>query len=255
MTGFLKARLRHLPGYDALRFLYHNVRTAQGRSIVRLRLAGPAGLFQPDATTFENRYPRVFRFVRDSIGDGPDRRLLSFGCSTGEEVFSLRSYFPQAAIRGIDINPYNIRRCRRRVGRGGGDPHLSFACAGSVAGEEAGSYDAVFAMSVFRHYGLDDGMPRCDHRIRFADFDRAVGELARAVRPGGLFAIRNANFRFSDTAAAVGFKPVLLLGGPSGAAGRRSLPVFGPDNLSMPFSARDDGVYRKRPADSPQTSG
>lgn len=115
-----------------------------------LRWRRPANLFQPYATTTTNRYPAVFQLARDLLGDGPDMRLLSFGCATGEEVFSLRRYFSQASIHGIDINPRSIAVCRK-VALSLNDPGLSFAVAGTADDLAEAGYDGVFAMAVFRH--------------------------------------------------------------------------------------------------------
>lgn len=239
----LKARLRPLPATRLLTLLTHLVRNADDRSVALLRLLRPHGLFQPYRTTGANRYPELFRLVRELIGDGADRRILSFGCSTGEEVFSLRSYFPTAAIKGIDINRRSIRLCRERLARLGGDPKLSFACASSAAGEEAGAYDAVFAMAVFRHGDLSFGPPRCDHRLRFAAFEEAVAHLARSLKPGGLLVIRHANFRFGDTKVAAGFHQVHAIA--ADPARPDSSPLYGPDHCRTAETRRDDGVYRK----------
>lgn len=146
-----KRAVRAMPGSTHLITLYRFAKGTDARYASLWRRALP-GLFQPFATTRMNRYPTLFLFALATLGDDPSTRLLSFGCSTGEEVFSLRRYFPQAVIRRIDINPRNIARCRARLSRLA-DDRLSFAVAASAAGEEAGGYDAVFAMAVFRHGG------------------------------------------------------------------------------------------------------
>jgi len=238
LTAGIKARLRGMPGYTALQLVYWVLRGGEHRSIALLRLRRPKNLFQPYSTTAPNRYPSIFRFVRERIGNGPDRHLLSFGCSTGEEVFSLRDHFPEAAIKGIDINPYAIATCRRKLARAG-DPRLSFAVAGSAADENTGSYDAVFAMAVFRHGDLGAAPPRCDHLISFARFERTVGELARCLKPGGLLAIRHANFRFADTAVAAGFEAVLSVDEVP------QTPLYGPDNRLLPKTTVHDLVFCK----------
>src|SRR5687768_8670520 len=70
---------------------------------------------QPSTWTKVERYPRLFDDCRRLLGDGPQRRLLSFGCSTGEEVESLSSRWPLASIVGVDINDWCLARCRRRA--------------------------------------------------------------------------------------------------------------------------------------------
>lgn len=235
----IKVRLRGMPGYGKLKLLYHVMRGGDLRHSALLRMWRTEGLFQPFGDTGDDRYPVIFRAVLDRLGDGPDRRLLSFGCATGEEVFTLRTYFPQACIRGLDISGPRIAVCRTRLRRSG-DARLSFIRAGSAAAEETGSCDAVFAMAVFRHGDLGSRPPRCDHRIRFADFDREIGELARCLKPDGLLAIRHAHFRFADTAAAAGFESIL--DGPR----HRDNHFYGPDNCLAPQSVQEGVLFRKR---------
>lgn len=209
--------------------------------VARLRLARPDNLFQPHRKTRLDRYPRIFRFVRDTIGEQSAARILSFGCATGEEVLSLRKYFPRAVIRGIDINPANIQICREQVGHA--DPGLSFVLAGSVEAEATASYDLVLAMAVFRHGDLGVVPARCDHLIRFADFERTISDLARILRPGGLLAIRFANFRFSDTRVAAEFETVLTL---EDGPGLGVTPLYGRDNTLLDGMVYGDVVFRKR---------
>jgi SAM-dependent methyltransferase len=238
----LKALLRKAPGAPLWSLLY-NLRNKRGRDRALLYFERPRDLFQPEPTTAENRYPTLFQFVRDHLGDWADGRILSFGCSTGEEVFSLRRYFPIARIKGVDINRRNIRECRERLARIGGDPGLSFEIAGSAVAEPTACYDAVFAMAVFRHGGLGEAPPRCDHLIKFGDFERSVGELARSLKPRGLLVLRHANFRFGDTATASAFRRICVArSNPKGA----QTPVYGRDNRLLSDGQTDDGVFEKR---------
>jgi SAM-dependent methyltransferase len=242
-TGFdrVKALLRKAPGAPLWRLLYH-LRNKSGRDRAFLDFERPRDLFQPEPTTAENRYPTLFQFVRDHLADGADRRILSFGCSTGEEVFSLRRYFPTARIKGVDINRRNIRACRKRLARIGGDPGLSFEIAGSAVAEPTACYDAIFAMAVFRHGGLGAAPPRCDHLLKFDDFERSVGELARSLKPRGLLVLRHGNFRFGDTATASAFRRICAAPFYPKAA---PTPLYGPDNRLLPNGEANDGVFEK----------
>lgn len=236
MTGLF--RLRAL--LDWGRFVVHLLRGGERRRSALLMRRRPPGLFQPYGTTQEDRYPDLFRLIRQRLDDGPGVRILSFGCSTGEEVFSLARYFRQAHVRGVDIDAGRIAECQTRWRREGRDPRVSFACAGDVAREPAGSYDLVMAMAVFRHGALGSIPPDCSAWIRFAAFEQAVAELASVLRPGGLLVIRHANFRFGDTEAArlfecVRLEPVVAVS-----------PIYGRDDRLMPGVAGDDGIYRKR---------
>jgi hypothetical protein len=154
----IKARLRGWPLYGTLQAVYRLAADRVYRRGRRLAHKNPANLFQPFATTREDRYPRIFRFVRDRLGDADHLRLLSFGCATGEEVFTLRRYFAAAAIAGIDIDPANITRFQARLARSSASG-LSFAVGSSTEGEDADSYDAIFCMAVLRHGGLAEALP------------------------------------------------------------------------------------------------
>ena len=61
----------------------------------------------PRATTGSSRttldrYPELFRAASQQMPDAT--RILSYGCSTGEECATLTRYFPAAEIVGTDIN-------------------------------------------------------------------------------------------------------------------------------------------------------
>jgi SAM-dependent methyltransferase len=228
----------------AARFGWNFARDSDFRSVMLLRWQSPPNLFQPFAETSEDRYPEIFRFARDTIGDEPERMILSFGCSTGEEVLTLRKYFPHTYIKGLDINRRNVAAAQAKLGqmRLTG---IEFGLASSTGLEPAGRYDAIFAMSVFRHGGLGengrDG--RCDHLIRFADFEAAAMDLARALRPGGLLFIANSNFRFNDAAASADFEVVLTSTEYAAAPGT---PIFDRDNRYVPHSRYSNVGFRKR---------
>jgi hypothetical protein len=132
---------------------------------------------------------------------------------------------------------------RRRLARIGGDPGLSFEIAGSAVAEPTAGYDVVFAMAVFRHGGLGEAPPRCDHLIKFGDFERSVGELARSLKPRGLLVLRHANFRFGDTTAASAFRWICLATSHPNAT---PTPLYGPDNRLLSDGQTDDGVFEKR---------
>jgi hypothetical protein len=159
----LKTRLQKVPGFMGTKFIYSLVRSVESRNSAILLLRPPKGLYQPYGTTSEDRYPEIFQHVLEQVGDDADLRILSFGGATGEEVFSLCSYFEQATIVGLDINPLNLAVCRFRRRRIG-DAKLHFAVAGSTTREASASYDVIFAMAVFRHGNLNSSPPppKCD---------------------------------------------------------------------------------------------
>lgn len=213
------------------------------RNALRLLRERPEGLFQHWSVTWDDRYPSIFAYVREQLAGVGEPRLLSFGCSTGEELFTLRRYFPSARIAGIDINPWNVTMARKRLRRSG-ERNIRIIQAGSPAGEPDGVFDAIFCMAVFRSGNLNIGdHPRCDHLLRFADFERAVADLDRTLKPGGYLAIVYTNFRFADTAVAAGYVPVFAL---DRSEQRRDTPLYGPDNRKLPPLPYNDVVFLKR---------
>lgn len=227
------------PNSDTLIHKLRRLGDRHWRSVWWLRLFPPPGLFQPVGDTKDDRYPSLFDRVHDIIGDGRDRRLLSFGCSTGAEIWSLRRRFPAAILRGLDINPTSIALAEAERRRRGDDA-VSFATAASAVGEPAGHYHAIFAMAVFRHGLLGSAPERCDGYLRFDAFERTVTTLVNSVRSDGLLIIRHANFRFQDTAVASGFD--CLLHRPC----RPESPVYGPDNRLRRDSGDEAVVFRRR---------
>ncbi|HLO78250.1 MAG TPA: class I SAM-dependent methyltransferase [Magnetospirillum sp.] len=233
-----------LPGFRLVHAVYHAIRSPEARGLAWARLTGPRlVVFQPFGTSRPDRHADVFGYVKDQLGSDTGLRLLSFGCSTGDELFSLRALFPSATVRGLDVNPYNIRKCQDRLSQAGSAPGISVAVADSTKGEPSESYDAIFAMAVFRHGLLDFGADRCDDYLRFADFERAVNELARCLKPGGLLVIRYAHLRFRDTAAFRGFEEILPL-----PPTDPTKPAYGPNHCRLPPGQVGDGVFRKLPA-------
>ncbi|OYY70909.1 trans-aconitate 2-methyltransferase [Sphingomonas sp. 28-63-12] len=239
-TMFLAAKrlARRLPFYRNALVVWDLLRGGEAAQSRRLLLAQPDGLFQPFGTTGPDRYPALFGLIRMMIDDSPDRSLLSFGCSTGEEVASLRRLFTQAQITGIDISADRIALCRRRLlpALGGG---TRFEIAPSTTSQAPASHDAVFAMAVFRHGGLSNGPASATPLLRFDRFAAEVAHIAACLKPGGYLIIRHANFRVEDTAAAAEFDAVHHL--------PRSSPVYDRDNHLVVDDHHEGVIFRKRP--------
>src|SRR5579872_2798372 len=169
MMDFMKRAARGLPGFRTLQALRDVGRGGDERRSALLRLRHPRGLFQPFGDTKEDRYPDIFAFVAQHLA-GRDTSILSIGCSTGEEVFSLRRYCPDARVKGLDISPQRIAICKQQAAmRKAVD--VAFAVAGDTAMEPTGHYDAILAMSVFRHGSLSAGPPACGHLLSFSKFE------------------------------------------------------------------------------------
>lgn len=211
-----------------------------GRMAWLLARFGGGRLMQPSTVTSANRHPELFDHIRQALADVEVPSILSFGCSTGEEVFTLGALMPDAGIRGIDINYSCIQQARRRLAEAG-DDRLSFACAASAAGEPAAYYDAIFALSVLRHGRLDAEQPDdCSEILPFARFARSIAELDCCLKPGGLLVIWGSHFRLRDTDVQPRYAVELARPYPP------ALPVYGADNRRLGDPGVEQIVFRKQ---------
>jgi hypothetical protein len=194
------------------------------RAIARMRRTHAKALLQPWPTTFEDRYPEIFTALDAHLWTIANPRILSFGCSDGSEVRSLRRWFPNARIVGLDPNPAMIRTARAHLALHP-DPAISYIEAADVAALGDQKFDAILAMAVFRHGNLErEDRETCSALLPFSRFAETVAELDRHLVPGGWLTIWNAQFRFCDTPVAERYEartlrftraePMTLLYGP-----------------------------------------
>lgn len=212
------------------------------RNAALVRLQANPHLFQPDNYTEEDRYPELFQEAARRLADIERPKVLSFGCSTGEEVFTLRSHLPTAQIKGLDISRWNIAVCQRKL-RSAPDEAVAFQRAGTTLQEPDAAYDAIFCMAVLRRGRLTTQRPeRCDPHISFARFETCVTDLSRCLRVGGLLFIEHSNFRFGDLALASDFETIARVS-LDGRAER--YPIYGRDNRLLADAAYGEVGFRK----------
>jgi hypothetical protein len=228
IVAALQPLARAIPGGMALGRAVHRWVDPQRRAVHHLRQRGDIALFQPFPTTFDNRYGELFEALAERLSSLPAPRILSFGCSSGEEVRALRARIPSARITGMDINPHALEQARRAEPEHASDYVLSDRPCG---GER---YDAILAMAVFRHGVLEGQRPdSCAGVLPFAAVSAGIARLDAVLAPGGWLAIGNAHFRFCDMPEAQSYTddPFRLSGHPPQEL------LYGPDDL------RIDGLF------------
>lgn len=160
---------------------------------------------QTTAHTALNRYPKAFNEAQQLLQSRTDLKLLSFGCSTGEEVVSLRSYFPGAKIVGAEVNFARLIQCRKLQISGA----IDFVRSTDHNIAKHGPYDAIFAMSVLQrlpHKVVNLQISDLSRFYPFSKFETQVQKLDNWLKPGGLLVIQNTQYRFRDTDIALRYR-------------------------------------------------
>ena len=230
----VRSALARFPGLQALVRRWRNPdRAALDRAMADRRL--PL-ILQPHTTTADDRYPDLFDNLAGALDSRPDAKVLSFGCSGGEEVRALRCRLPEASITGVDINPRAIARARRK------DRHSRSQYLVADRPPAGEVYDAVLALAVFRHGTLGVQKPDdCAAVLPFARVADAFALLDQALLPGGLLAWGNAHFRLSELPG--GDRYVLVF-----ESTHLEIPevVYGEENRrKLPIQSDRGGLYLK----------
>lgn len=151
-------------------------------------------------TTGLNRHPDLFSFCQKKFDNAGNIKILSFGCSTGEECFTLKEYFPNAAISGCDINKKSLKTAAAK--NTFNDIRFFFYSKENIFKEN--DFDLIFANSVLCKQPEDKVVNNISGIFPFKRFNDIIKELDSALKCQGLFVIRHSNYRLEDT--EVGFK-------------------------------------------------
>jgi hypothetical protein len=190
---------------------------------------------------------------------GRKLKILSFGCSTGEEVVTIRGIFRDAEIYGCEIEPVSLEAATATVG------HLAtiFKSDASAIADH-GPFDLINCASVL----CLNPPTHINKLFPSEEFDRLLAVLDGALRPGGLIALTNASYRFYESPLAPHYDPVRSdIVFSSGFVNvhthdRRSflerirMPSYVAFRRGVAFAVADeeelaDSLFRKRPAGEP----
>jgi chemotaxis methyl-accepting protein methylase len=150
---------------------------------------------QLTSTTATDRYPELFTEAKEAQGNNKNIKILSFGCSTGEECFSLKKYFPGASIIGVDINRQNLKKAAsKNIFK-----DVKFLNSTEENIKTEGNYDLIFCLSVLCRWEDTKYVDNCEKLYSFKKFESTLLMLTDNLLPNGLLVIYNSNFRFEDT--------------------------------------------------------
>jgi ubiquinone/menaquinone biosynthesis C-methylase UbiE len=113
-------------------------------------------------------------WLHDAACAPPLARVLEVGCGQGEGVREVLRRFHPAAIDAFDLDEQQITRARARLAdlsANGCAVRLWSGDAEAIDAADA-SYDGVFEFAILHHV---------------PGWQRALGEIHRVLRPGGLF--------------------------------------------------------------------
>lgn len=211
-----KRRAIWVRAFDSIR----PIATASGRGQLWTRMAHGRVLHQTTPYTEEERYPELFDLAARLRPDA--RRILSFGCSTGEELVALRRRFPDAVIVGAEINPRSRRMATRRCAA---DSGIRVVRPSAIAA----SFDLVFALAVLQrepHRIAEMEVEDLSVHYPFERFDGAVRELVGRLRRGGFLCVIHAHYPIEVATAFAELEPVR-------DSPLMQEPLFGPDGRRL----------------------
>ena len=183
----------------------------RARSEALTRLRHGSRVHQDVSLSFHDRYPRLFDATKALLADRPAPRILSYGCAAGEEVTSLRSYFPDGMLVGAEINSALLRFCRKLPH----DPNRTFIESRPDLIVAHGRYDAIFAMAVFTrrpHEVEERDLRDISSHYPFGLLAADLRFLADQLAPGGLLIVEHAQYLAEDALRGLPLSPVPGLG-------------------------------------------
>ncbi len=148
-------------------------------------------VFQRSTCTIENRHPRLLKALEVAIGRGPLRpkRILSFGCSRGEEVKTLlETYTECETVIGVDFDQPSVDSCTQRFAQ---NPKVEIMnSAAFAARKEVASFDLITCFNVLCTFPPTKNAA-C---LPFDRFRSAVIELFGRLATSGTLLVFGANF-------------------------------------------------------------
>jgi Methylase of chemotaxis methyl-accepting proteins len=194
--------------------------------------------------TFMDRFPDIFSKCRDYFGGKDGLKILSFGCATGEEVLTLRQYFPNANIIGAEINKNSLKKCKKL----NVDDKISFIFSSHKELKKHGGYDAIFCMAVLQrtpHHIDVQGITDIKIIYPFEKFEKQIVELDDLLNPNGLLVVHYSQYSFRDTSVATKYVALDNCNQDS-----YNLPVFDKNSILIKNSPSIYTVFIKKPGNA-----
>ncbi len=178
-------------------------------------------VLQKSTVTSTSRHNYLLQLIREKF-PLHGYAMLSFGCSTGEEIESLQDIFQENAVQltGVDVNEDVLSTARKRFG-----PHAAFLTSVEFLKHSHLTYDLITCFNVLCHHHSGQGSK--NEPIAFSVYEKSVLELVQRLKPGGILCIYGSNYCVKDISLPEDFDAVLIEidSGP--------VPVYEPDEKTV----------------------
>jgi trans-aconitate methyltransferase len=152
-------------------------------------------MIQTSAATARNRYPKLFEIASKELKETHKPNILSFGCSTGEEVLSIKEYIPNADIVGVDINHRSLAKAHKRDV----SHQHEFFHYNNDEWQKENHYDCIMALAVFqRSEHREKGRIQSLSSFQFQQFSILISRLDKFLKKDGILILDNADYSFKD---------------------------------------------------------
>jgi len=119
------------------------------------------------------------RYITSLLYLKGDEKILDVGAGTGVMIPFYEEYLTAGSVLAVDFSEKMINRCRAKF-PSSEHPHINFEAADVYDLTYENEFDVVMSYSSFPH---------------FTEHQKAVGIFAKALRPGGRFAIAHSSSR------------------------------------------------------------
>lgn len=160
---------------------------------------------QENNSTFPRRHPAIFRclaeYRRNVLHADSAVRVLSFGCSSGEEVVDLSAEIPDAKIYGCDIDKPSLEKAALLCGA-----RAKIFESTSENIKANGPFHIVSCMNVLCRHPI--GRNEFADLYPFRVFEETLAALDAAIVPGGIIALYNTQYPADACAALKRYEPL-----------------------------------------------
>lgn len=201
-------------------FSYSNKRNQkenQGQDEVKEELRNKNQIQLSHGTSM-NRYPEQYNFLKELVAQNQtdaDKKILSFGCATGEETLTLAQHYflePSIKVFGVDVADFAVSEASAKA-KLAPEGKITILDGRKVSPKDHGPFDVVLGNSVFCIYGIR-GVPYKDinyvmKTFPFSVFESMLDEIDSYLKVGGVLSVFNSNYDFMDTHLAERYEPIV----------------------------------------------